>query len=173
MWNRPVLWYHHTGFCFDFSHYASLSTEELHNIEKQVNNEIMKAIPVEIIETTFNRAREMGAIALFGEKYEENVRVIKIGDFSMELCGGTHLKNTGQAGMFKILSESGIAAGIRRIEAVTGFGVHEHLLTQEQLINTIAQQLKNKSFRHPNACRKLSCPGLRNRRRKSISFEAE
>lgn len=127
---------------FDFSHYASLSTEELHNIEKQVNNEIMKAIPVEIIETTFNRAREMGAIALFGEKYEENVRVIKIGDFSMELCGGTHLKNTGQAGMFKILNESGIAAGIRRIEAVTGFGVHEHLLTQEQLINTIAQQLK-------------------------------
>jgi len=127
---------------FDFSHFASLSTEELITIEKLVNREIMRVIPVEVIETTYNHAREMGAIALFGEKYEDKVRVIKIGDFSMELCGGTHLTNTGQAGMFKILSESGIAAGIRRIEAVTGFEVYNHILNQEQLINNAARQLK-------------------------------
>ena len=129
---------------FDFSHYSSLSAEELLNIEKQVNREIMRALPVEVIETTYKQAREMGAIALFGEKYEDKVRVIKIGDFSMELCGGTHLTNTGQAGMFKILSESGIAAGIRRIEAVTGFEVYNHILAQERLINDIARQLKAK-----------------------------
>ena len=127
---------------FDFSHFASLSTEELITIEKLVNRENMRVIPVEVIETTYNHAREMGAIALFGEKYEDKVRVIKIGDFSMELCGGTHLTNTGQAGMFKILSESGIAAGIRRIEAVTGFEVYNHILNQEQLINNAARQLK-------------------------------
>ncbi|MFO7295356.1 MAG: alanine--tRNA ligase [Clostridia bacterium] len=127
---------------FDFSHFSALSSEELRKVESLVNQKIMEAIPVEVIETTLDKAEKMGAIALFGEKYGEMVRVVKIGDFSIELCGGTHLTNTGQAGMFKILSESGVAAGVRRIEAITGFEVYNHLLNQERLIADICRELK-------------------------------
>jgi len=127
---------------FDFSHFSALSSEELRKVESLVNQKIMEAIPVEVIETTLDKAEKMGAIALFGEKYGEMVRVVKIGDFSIELCGGTHLTNTGQAGMFKLLSESGVAAGVRRIEAITGFEVYNHLLNQERLIADICRELK-------------------------------
>ncbi|MCM8901230.1 alanine--tRNA ligase [Caldicoprobacter algeriensis] len=127
---------------FDFSHFSALSSEEILKIERLVNQKIMEAIPVEVVETTFDRAKEMGAIALFGEKYGDIVRVVRIGDFSIELCGGTHLTNTGQAGMFKILSESGVAAGVRRIEAITGFEVYNHILNQERLIGDICRELK-------------------------------
>jgi len=127
---------------FDFSHFSALSGEELLKVEKLVNQKIMEAIPVEVIETTLDKAREMGAMALFGEKYGDVVRVIKIGDFSIELCGGTHLTNTGQAGMFKILGESGVAAGVRRIEAITGFEVYNHILSQEKLIGDICRELR-------------------------------
>ncbi len=127
---------------FDFSHFSALSGEELLKVERLVNQKIMEAIPVEVMETTLDKAKEMGAMALFGEKYGDVVRVVKIGDFSIELCGGTHLTNTGQAGMFKILSESGVAAGVRRIEAITGFEVYNHLLNQERLIGDICRELK-------------------------------
>jgi alanyl-tRNA synthetase len=127
---------------FDFSHFAPLTQEEILKIEKLVNQMLMECIPVETIETTLEHAKELGAVALFGEKYGDMVRVVKIGDFSMELCGGTHLSNTGQGGMFKILSESGIAAGIRRIEAIAGTAVYEYILQREELINRIAEKLK-------------------------------
>ena len=105
---------------FDFTHYRQVTQEELERIESTVNKAIYAAIPVEAFETTLEEAREMGAIALFGEKYGDTVRVVRIGDFSIELCGGTHLSNTIEAGMLKIVSESSVASGVRRIEAVTG-----------------------------------------------------
>ncbi|RPF46912.1 alanyl-tRNA synthetase [Thermodesulfitimonas autotrophica] len=105
---------------FDFTHYEALTPEELERVEAMVNQAILAAIPVETFETTLAEARAMGAVALFGEKYGERVRVVKIGEFSIELCGGTHLKNTAEAGFFKIVTEGSVASGVRRIEAVTG-----------------------------------------------------
>ena len=110
----------HNRLRFDFTHFKSMTTEELLAVEREVNSVIWKGMDVVATETTINEANNMGAIALFGEKYGDIVRVIKIGNYSVELCGGTHVKNTSQIGMFKILSEGGIAAGIRRIEAITG-----------------------------------------------------
>lgn len=97
-----------------------------------VNDIIQQAIPVEKIQTDLDSAIKMGATALFDEKYSNIVRVIKIGDFSMELCGGTHVDNTGQIGMFKIISESSVAAGVRRIEAITGNKVYEFMLNNQK-----------------------------------------
>lgn len=105
---------------FDFTHYQALTAAELHRVETMVNQAILAGIPVEAFESAFDEAKEMGAIALFGEKYRERVRVVRIGEFSLELCGGTHLRNTAEAGLFKIVSEASVASGIRRIEAVTG-----------------------------------------------------
>lgn len=127
---------------FDFSHFAPLTQDEIEKVERLVNQKIMEDLPIETFETSFNKARELGATALFGEKYGDKVRVVKMGDFSMELCGGTHLKNTGQAGLFKIISESGVAAGIRRIEAITGTGVYQRLKELENLIYDVANELK-------------------------------
>lgn len=127
---------------FDFSHFAPLTTEEIEKVEKLVNDKILEGISIEIFETTFSKAKELGAAALFGEKYGDVVRVVKMGDFSMELCGGTHLKNTAQAGLFKIISESGVAAGIRRIEAVTGDAVYQRIKELEKTIHDIAEELK-------------------------------
>ncbi|MEW6448216.1 MAG: alanine--tRNA ligase [Bacillota bacterium] len=105
---------------FDFTHYQALTAGELERVERMVNQAVLDGMPVEAFETTFQEAKERGAIALFGEKYGDRVRVVKIGDFSMELCGGTHLRNTAETGLFKIVSEGSVASGIRRIEAVTG-----------------------------------------------------
>ncbi len=105
---------------FDVTHFQKISTSELEEIEARVNEKIREDLPVDTELTTFVKAREMGAMAIFEEKYGENVRMVKIGGFSMELCGGTHLNHTGEAGYFRILSESSAAAGIRRLEAVTG-----------------------------------------------------
>jgi alanyl-tRNA synthetase len=107
---------------FDFTHYRQLTAEELGRIEASINQAILAAMPVDAFETSMAEARGMGAIALFGEKYGDRVRVVRIGDFSIELCGGTHLKNTVEAGMTKIITEGSVASGIRRIEAVTGEG---------------------------------------------------
>jgi len=105
---------------FDFSHFAPLNEVELRAVESTVNRKVLAALPVTTLETSFEEAKAMGAIALFGEKYGEQVRVVKIGAYSMELCGGTHLKSTSEIGFFRLISESGIGAGVRRVEAVTG-----------------------------------------------------
>ena len=105
---------------FDFNHFSPLSSRELERVEAAVNAKIREDIPVSTFENSLEEARAMGALAFFGEKYEERVRLVKISDTSLELCGGTHVKSTGQIGQFRLVSESGISAGIRRIEAVTG-----------------------------------------------------
>ncbi len=131
-----------TRLRFDFSHFAPLTDEEIDRVEGIVNKKIMEALSIDIIETTYDDARSLGAVALFGEKYGDIVRVVKMGDYSIELCGGTHLSNTGQAGLFKIISETGIAAGVRRIEAVTGSGAIQWVKQQNELINQVSEVLK-------------------------------
>ena len=127
---------------FDFTHFSAITKEELAEVEKKVNDAILAQYPVEIFETDINSAKALGATALFGEKYGEKVRVVKMGDYSIELCGGCHLKNTGFAGMVKILSESGVAAGVRRIEAVTGRGVIKYLAEKDAETEKAAEILK-------------------------------
>lgn len=127
---------------FDFTHYAAVSAEELKAIEELVNGAVLSNLTVESIETTLSKAKSMGAMALFGEKYGQNVRVIKMGDYSIELCGGTHVHSTSEIGLFKILSESSVGAGTRRIEAVTGLGVLKYLEAKEEQLNQIAGMVK-------------------------------
>lgn len=127
---------------FDFTHFEALTKEELSKIEKIVNTHILKGLDVSIKETDIETAKKEGATALFGEKYGDVVRVINIGGYSIELCGGTHLKNSAQIGSFKIVSESGVAAGVRRIEAVTGFGALNYYEEREYLIRNVFEILK-------------------------------
>ena len=127
---------------FDFTHFSPVTKEELDAVEKQVNEAILANLPVEIFETDIKTAKEMGAMALFGEKYGQQVRVVKMGDYSVELCGGCHLTSTACAGLFKIVSESGVAAGIRRIEAVTGLGVMHYLYNAMDTAAQTAAALK-------------------------------
>ncbi len=124
---------------FDFTHYQALSDEELRKIEDLVNEKIMEAIPVEVSLKSYDEAVKEGAIALFEEKYGDVVRVVKIADFSEELCGGTHVSNTGEIGMFKIVSEEAISAGVRRITAVTGFGALEYVRNKERLLENLRE----------------------------------
>lgn len=127
---------------FDFTHFAAVTPEELVKIEDIVNDAIFAAYPVITEEMPIDEAKKRGAMALFGEKYGSTVRVVQAGDFSIELCGGTHLTNTAQAGMFKIISESSVAAGVRRIEALTGKGVLNFLQEKQTLILNTAKALK-------------------------------
>ena len=127
---------------FDFSHFAALTDEEIKKVEALVNGYIMSCEPVETFVKTIDEAKKMGATALFGEKYGDTVRIVKMGDCSMEFCGGTHVSNTGNIGLFKILSESGVAAGVRRIEGVTGYNVIELIEKNENTIKTVAETLK-------------------------------
>ena len=127
---------------FDFSHFAAVTVEELAKVEQSVNEEILKGEAVETIETDIETAKKNGAMALFGEKYGKTVRMVRAGDYSTELCGGTHIDNTAKAGLFKIVSESSVAAGVRRIEATTGFGVLEFLAEKDELIANTAAELK-------------------------------
>ncbi|QIB26492.1 alanine--tRNA ligase [Caloranaerobacter azorensis] len=127
---------------FDFTHFEGLNKDTLEKIEKLVNEKILQSLNVETFEVSLDEAIKMGAVALFGEKYGEKVRVVKMGDYSLELCGGTHISNTSQIGMFKIVSESGVASGIRRIEAITGIKVFEYLNNMEKKINSLAELLK-------------------------------
>jgi alanyl-tRNA synthetase len=127
---------------FDFSHFSQVTQEELADIERKVNETVFKAIPVNAFETELDKAKEMGVTALFGEKYGDVVRCIKIGDFSFELCGGTHIKNTSEIGLFKIVSEGAVAAGVRRIEAVTGLEAYKYQKEEEKLFNQAVEHLK-------------------------------
>ena len=127
---------------FDFSHFSAMTAEELQKVEAIVNEQIAASIPVVTDVMTIEEAKKSGAMALFGEKYSEKVRVVKMGDFSMELCGGTHVANTGVITTFKILSESGVAAGVRRIEAITGNAVFAYYADMEAKVNEAAKLLK-------------------------------
>ncbi len=127
---------------FDFSHFAPMTREELGKVEAMVNEKIAQALPVVTEEMTLEEAKKTGAMALFGEKYADTVRVVKMGDFSVELCGGTHVENTSSISAFKIVSESGIAAGVRRIEALTSEGVFSYYDKLEETVNEAARLVK-------------------------------
>lgn len=128
---------------FDFNHFEPLTEEQFEQIETLVNEAIFASIPVYANQMSLEEAKRLGAMALFDEKYEDRVRVISVGDFSMELCGGTHVNNSSEIGMFKIISESGIAAGVRRIEAITGDNVYRYLLERETVIKEAKLLLKS------------------------------
>ena len=127
---------------FDFTHFEAVSADELKRIEREVNEKIWVAIPVVTIETDIDTAKGMGAMALFGEKYGKDVRVVTIGDYSIELCGGTHVGNTSEIGIFKIVKEEGIGSGTRRILAVTGREAYMAFREEEEALKEIAQTLK-------------------------------
>ncbi|MFO7306718.1 MAG: alanine--tRNA ligase [Gammaproteobacteria bacterium] len=127
---------------FDFSHFAPVTPEELQEIERLVNAVIRSNAAAETKVMRYEDALASGAIALFGEKYEDEVRVLSFGDFSKELCGGTHVKRVGDIGFFKIVSESGVAAGVRRIEAVTSEGAYEYVAQSERILRDVAQLLR-------------------------------
>ncbi len=127
---------------FDFSHFSPMTEEEISEVEAIVNKEISNALPVNIAEMSIEDAKKTGAMALFGEKYGDTVRVVNMSDFSIELCGGTHVKNTSAITTFKIVSEAGVAAGVRRIEALTGEGVFNYYKEIEQKMMEASKILK-------------------------------
>ena len=127
---------------FDFSHFSAMTSDELKTVENEVNNIILSAESVTMTEMPIEEAKKTGAMALFGEKYGDVVRVVKAGDFSTELCGGTHVSNTGKLGLFKIITETSVAAGVRRIEAVTGTGVLGYIDSLNSTIFGTAAALK-------------------------------
>ncbi len=127
---------------FDFSHFSAMTTEEIEQVENIVNEKIGESLQIQTEVMNAEEAKKTGAMALFGEKYGESVRVVRIGDFSTELCGGTHVSNTGAIKAFKILTESGVAAGVRRIEALTGNGVFTYYRQLENKIERIAKTVK-------------------------------
>lgn len=127
---------------FDFNHFQAMTAEEIAKVEAIVNEEIAANLPVVTEVLTIEEAKKTGAMALFGEKYGEKVRVVEMGDFSKEFCGGTHVKNTGAIGNFKIISENGVAAGVRRIEALTGAGVTKYYAELEERLNEAAKMVK-------------------------------
>lgn len=136
---------------FDFTHFEAVTAEELRRIEEEVNEQIWNAIPVVTVETDIETAKEMGAMALFGEKYGKEVRVVTIGDYSIELCGGTHVSNTSEIGIFKIIKEEGIGSGTRRIIAVTGREAFFAYRDQEDALKEVAVTIKSPQIKEvPN-----------------------
>ena len=127
---------------FDFNHFQALTAEEIEKVENIVNEKIMDVYGVETKLMTLEEAKKTGAMALFDDKYGDKVRVVCVGEFSKELCGGTHVKNSGEIGLFKILNETGVAAGIRRIEAVTGFSAIKYVEEKQKLLKEVCQALK-------------------------------
>ncbi|MGQ7484130.1 alanine--tRNA ligase [Streptococcus suis] len=142
---------------FDFTHFEAVTSEELRRIEEEVNEQIWNAIPVVTVETDIDTAKEMGAMALFGEKYGKEVRVVTIGDYSVELCGGTHVGNTAEIGIFKILKEEGIGSGTRRIIAVTGREAFLAYRDQEDALKEVAATIKSPQIKEvPNKVESLA-----------------
>ena len=141
---------------FDFSHFAALTPEELDAVELEVNRNILSDVSVGTIETTQEMAKQMGAMALFGEKYGEKVRVVVVGDVSKELCGGSHVTGTGQIGLFKVTAESSIGSGLRRIEAVTGIGSLEYIRQQDKVLELTATLLKGRQEEIPARIEQLT-----------------
>lgn len=127
---------------FDFTHFEAPTGDELQKIERLVNGKILEGMNLHTVETSLKEAQEMGAVGLFEDKYGDSVRIVKVDDYSQELCGGTHVDNTSNIGMFKILSEAGIASGVRRIEAITGSSVYEYLNQMEEEMSQISNILK-------------------------------
>ena len=127
---------------FDFTHFAALTRQELDRVEELVNQRVIENAAVASVETTLAQAKADGAMALFGEKYGDEVRMVSVGDFSRELCGGTHCERTGDIGLFKVVSETGIAAGVRRIEALTGQGAYRRVVELEAQLGRLAEMLK-------------------------------
>ncbi len=127
---------------FDFTHFKPLTRDELAEIERRVNAAILEDLPVTTIITSLAEAQAMGAMALFGEKYGERVRVVKIGEWSIELCGGTHVSSSASLGMFKVVEETGVAAGVRRVEAVTGKGALQFVRAQEETLADASRKLQ-------------------------------
>lgn len=158
---------------FDFTHFSALTAEELRKVENTVNEVIMSAVPVVTSEMPIDEAKKLGAMALFGEKYGDIVRVVKADDFSVEFCGGTHVKNTGSIGLFKIVSESSVASGVRRIEAVTGNNVMKYIDKSNELIAETAKNLKLTNY-HELASRAAALSAeLKEKEREIASLEAE
>lgn len=127
---------------FDFSHYQAMTEEEIREVERIVNEKVLESIPVVTEIKSLKEAKDEGVTGLFESKYGDVVRVLKMGKFSMELCGGTHVRNTSEIGLFKIVSETGVAAGVRRIEAVTGHASYKYVLKNEELIKSVENRLK-------------------------------
>ncbi len=141
---------------FDFTHFSALTKEEIARVEEIVNDEILSAAQVTSTEMPIEEAKKLGAMALFGEKYGDIVRVVQAGDYSTEFCGGTHVNNTARLGLFKIVSESSVASGVRRIEGVTGRGVLQHMADSDKTIQDAATALKiNNPTELPESCEHL------------------
>jgi alanyl-tRNA synthetase len=140
---------------FDFTHVGRLADREIYRVESLVNERIREDRPVEVVHSALHDALNMGAVALFGEKYGDDVRVVKIGDFSLELCGGTHLRSTGEIGLLKVTQVSGVAAGVRRIEALTGEAAFEHVRREEATLNELREILKAQAFEEPARVQRL------------------
>ncbi len=157
---------------FDFSHFNQITPEELEKIEISVNEKIWDNIPVDKMVKPIDEAKAMGAMALFGEKYGSIVRVVKVGDYSLELCGGCHVEKTAEIGLFKIIAESGIGAGTRRIEAVTSEGAYRYLTGQVQILKDSAAMLKSNLKEVPSKIEGLQGQ-LRELQRENESFKSK
>jgi len=140
---------------FDYTHFAPLTDREIEEIEQKINQIVFKNLPVQTQVMDVNRAVAAGALAFFGEKYQQQVRVVSIPEVSMELCGGTHTRMTGDVGLFKIVSESSISSGIRRIEALTGFGTYLRLEEDENLLQEVSHTLRAPRAEIPRAISRL------------------
>lgn len=158
---------------FDFTHYEALTTAELEKIEDQINNIILSAQLVDSREMPIEEAKKLGAMALFGEKYGDIVRVVSVGDFSIELCGGTHVQNTGEIGLFKIVSETSVASGVRRITAVTGTGALAYVRENLAQMQACAAMLKASNTRELTARAGQVMAEDKENRRKIESLTAE
>jgi alanyl-tRNA synthetase len=140
---------------FDFVHFSPVSADEITHVEETVNQEILHSLPIEIRPMSLDEARQQGAMALFGEKYGSEVRTVRMGDFSFELCGGTHLQNTSAAGSFRLVNEGGVGANLRRVEALTGMAALQYDREQKQKLREAAQQLGATPDNAPSAAEKL------------------